>query len=130
MDLGVSVEQMAARSHDLAAEERARRKQTPTSVLARSDRLAHRLGLHVIDALPRDVCTGILREVCVALELSDPYAAAAGVRTLVRVVHGLPPVEAFLSDAIDAICESTDGLPQFDGDGARRAEAGAAAARG
>lgn len=130
MDLGVTVEQLDVRSRDLAEEEKARRRQTPTAVLARSDRLAHRLGLQVIDALPRDVCTGILREICVALELSDPYAAAAGVRTLVRVVHGLPPVEAFLSDAIETICEATDGLPQFDGDRARGAEAGAQGSSG
>ena len=66
-----------------------------TKALIQQDKMNHRLQLHRIDALPRDIARDILQQVCRSLQISDVALIGPSIQKLTRVVTILPRLEKF-----------------------------------
>ncbi|GMH32940.1 hypothetical protein BSKO_00774 [Bryopsis sp. KO-2023] len=70
------------------------------------DKDLHRLGLHVVENMPKDVLVYILQDVCVSLDLNDATRLPSSILKLVRVVESLPQLEAFVGKVCEVVFKS------------------------
>ncbi|KAL3157009.1 hypothetical protein ABBQ38_001262 [Trebouxia sp. C0009 RCD-2024] len=73
----------------------------------RRDRELHRLGLNLVERIPKDVLIDLVQDVCIDLEVADPTSLPAAISKLLRVVATLPRLERFVGD----VCEVTAPVP-------------------
>ncbi|KAL0019238.1 hypothetical protein WJX79_004955 [Trebouxia sp. C0005] len=69
----------------------------------RRDRELHRLGLNLVERIPKDVLIDLVQDVCISLEVADPTSLPAAISKVLRVLATLPRLERFVGEVCEAV---------------------------
>ena len=83
------------------------------------DRDVHRLGLHSVADLPRDVLIKVLQDVCIKFEIRDVRVLPIAVVRCLKVVAAIPQLEKFVTDVCEVVFDQ-EGGHETDGAGGER----------
>eukprot|EP00466_Bigelowiella_natans_P013313 jgi/Bigna1/75376/fgenesh1_pg.34_\ len=87
-----------------------------TRELVRIDKLNHRLGLEVIESIPRPNLVLYLQEICRELQIPSPDHIVPTVQKMSKVMQAIPGMESF----IRLVCQSVVGSNDSNGMGGRK----------
>eukprot|EP00798_Chlamydomonas_sp_ICE-L_P019229 gene19229-25854_t len=69
----------------------------------RRDKELHRLKLHVVADMPRDVLADLVQDICIELDVSDATSLPATTRKLMRVMAAAPRMETFIAEVCEQV---------------------------